>query len=156
MLFLLPSLVSRNQDTKVSCFEEAGCLNHCCGAGSVGSKCFWVSWIRIRIHKSKVRFRILYQQAKIVRKSLIPTGTVLLLLFDFLSLKNDVNVPLKSNMQKHYFSNLFFGSILKVSDENSRIRIRIRIRIGIWIHLSEPWIRGSGSIPKCHGSATLV
>jgi hypothetical protein len=32
-----------------------------------------------------------YHQAKIVRKTLIPT--VLLLLLDFLSLKNDVNVP---------------------------------------------------------------
>jgi hypothetical protein len=32
-----------------------------------------------------------YHQTKIVRKTLIPT--VLLLLFDFLSLKNDVNVP---------------------------------------------------------------
>jgi hypothetical protein len=38
-------------------------------------------------------------------------------------------------------------SILKVTDEKSRIRIRIR--------LSEVRIRGSGSVPKCHGSATL-
>jgi hypothetical protein len=36
-----------------------------------------------------------YHHAKIVRKTWIPT--VLLLLFDFLSLKNDVNVPSKSN-----------------------------------------------------------
>jgi hypothetical protein len=35
---------------------------------------------------------------------------------------------------------------LKGNDENSRIRI----------HLSEAWIRGSGSTPKCHGSATLL
>jgi hypothetical protein len=39
-------------------------------------------------------------QAKIVRKTLIPT--VLLLLFDFLSLKNDVNVPSESNMKKNF------------------------------------------------------
>jgi hypothetical protein len=32
---------------------------------------------------------------------LIPT--VLLILFDFLSLKNDVNVPSKSNKQKNFF-----------------------------------------------------
>jgi hypothetical protein len=38
-----------------------------------------------------------YHQAKIVRKTLIPTG--LWLLFEFLSLKNDVNVPSKSNKQ---------------------------------------------------------
>jgi hypothetical protein len=36
-----------------------------------------------------------YHNGKIVRKTLI--STVLLLLFDFLSLKNDVNVPSKVN-----------------------------------------------------------
>ncbi len=41
---------------------------------------------------------ILLSSRKIVRKTLILT--VLRLLFDFLSLKNDVNVPSKSNMQK--------------------------------------------------------
>jgi hypothetical protein len=29
-------------------------------------------------------------------------------------------------------------------------------RIQILIHLSEARIRGSGSVPKCHGSATLT
>jgi hypothetical protein len=57
-----------------------------------------------------------YLQAKIVRKTLIPT--VLCLLYDFLYMKKYVNVPSKSNMQK----NIFF---LKVTDEKSRIRIRI-------------------------------
>jgi hypothetical protein len=37
---------------------------------------------------------------------------------------------------------------LKVNEENSRIQIRV--------HLPEAWIRGSGSVPKCHRSATLV
>jgi hypothetical protein len=45
---------------------------------------------------------------------------------------------------------LFVGNL-------SRIRIRIQIRIRI--HWSEAWIResrsGSGSTPKCHGSAIL-
>jgi hypothetical protein len=41
-----------------------------------------------------------YHQAKIERKTLIPT--VLRLPFDFLSLKNDVNVPSKSNKQKNF------------------------------------------------------
>jgi hypothetical protein len=36
--------------------------------------------------------------------------------------------------------------IWKVTDENSRIRIRI--------HESEAWTRGSGSVQKCHGTAT--
>jgi hypothetical protein len=42
-----------------------------------------------------------YHQAKIGRKPLITT--VLCLLFDFLSLKNDVNVPSRSNRQKLFF-----------------------------------------------------
>ncbi len=69
-----------------------------------------------------------YHQAKIVRKTLIPC--VLCLLYDFLSLKNDVNVPSKSNKQTD-----FFVDILKIFDENGRIRIRI------WIHQSEVRIR---------------
>jgi hypothetical protein len=67
------------------------------------------------------------------------------------SVKNYVNVPLKSNEQKNFFLNKFFVGVLKVSDENSRIRIRIRIRI----HWSEARIRGSGSTPKCYEIATL-
>ena len=45
-----------------------------------------------------VRSGSFYYQAKIVRKTLIPT--VLWLIFDFLSLKNYVNVPSKRNKQK--------------------------------------------------------
>jgi hypothetical protein len=44
-------------------------------------------------------FGSFYHQAKIVRKTLIPN--VLWLIYDFLSLKNDVNVPSKSNKQKN-------------------------------------------------------
>ncbi len=40
------------------------------------------------------KFGSFYHQAKIVRKTLIPT--VLFLLCDFLSVKNDVNIPSKS------------------------------------------------------------
>jgi hypothetical protein len=39
-----------------------------------------------------------YHHGKIVRKTLIPT--IFVTLFDFLSLKNDVNVASKSNKQK--------------------------------------------------------
>ncbi len=60
-------------------------------------------------------------QAKIVRKPMIPT--VLWLLYDFLSLKNDVNVKVISTLK-----NNFFVAILKVT-ENSRIRSLIRILI---------------------------
>ncbi len=49
-------------------------------------------------------------------------------------------------MQKNFFFK--FVGILKGNGENRRIRI----------HLSEAWIRGSGSesTPKCHGSAILI
>jgi hypothetical protein len=52
------------------------------------------------------------------------------------------------NMQKNFLQKLFFVGVLKVNDENSRILIQI--------HLSEAWIPGSGSTPKCHGSVTLL
>ncbi len=65
-----------------------------------------------------------YHKAKIVRKTLIPA--VLLLLYDYLSLKSDVNVPAKSNNKKLSTKNCV--AVLNVTDENSRIRCRIRIR----------------------------
>ncbi len=40
----------------------------------------------------------------------------------------------------------FFVGILKVNDENSSIRIQD----------PDPLVRGSGSVPKCHGYATLI
>jgi ssDNA-binding Zn-finger/Zn-ribbon topoisomerase 1 len=72
-------------------------------------------------------------QAKIVKKTLI--STILWLIYDFSSLKNDVNVP------------VFW--------------IRIWIRIRIFLSIPGPYgsavrILASGSVPKCHGSATLV
>jgi hypothetical protein len=80
-----------------------------------------------------------YHQAKIVRKSLI--STALWLLYDFLLLKNDVNVVAKKRRKKS-----FLVAILKVTEDNSRIQIR----------LSEVRICESGSVPKCHGSTTLL
>jgi hypothetical protein len=44
-------------------------------------------------------------------------------LFDFLSLKNDVNVLQKVISRKNSVKKLFFAGILKVNDENNRIRI---------------------------------
>jgi hypothetical protein len=61
-------------------------------------------------------------------------------LFVFLTLKNDVNVPSKSNKQKKLCYKLFFAGILKVNDESSRIRIQ------------DPG-SGSGSTSQRHGSA---
>ncbi len=104
---------------------------------------------QVRIHKLEVWIRILLSSCKNSMKNF--DSLYFVTLFDFLSLKNYVNVPSKSNKQKNFYKNQFFVDILKVNDKNSRIRIRI--------HQLEAWIRGSrsgsGSTPKCHGSATL-
>jgi hypothetical protein len=87
-------------------------LYQCCGSGSksgsgsTGSTCFWAS--RIRIHYSEVwtrirlwiwiRIRILLSSCKNSKKNL--DSYYFVTLFDFLSLKNDVNVASKSNKQK--------------------------------------------------------
>ncbi len=52
---------------------------------------------------------------------MIPTD--LWLSLNFLSLKNYLNVPSKSNKQKNFFLNSFFVGVLKVNDEYSSIRI---------------------------------
>jgi hypothetical protein len=67
-----------------------------------------------------------HHQPEMVRKPLI--STVLLLLYDFLSVKNSVNVPLEGQQRKD-------------QDPDS---------------LSEVRILGSGSVPKCHGSGAQV
>ncbi len=68
--------------------------------------------------------------------------------------ENDVNVASKSNRQKKIVLKICFllaswRSMTKTAGSGSRIRIRI--------HWSEAWIHGSGSgsTPKCHGSATM-
>jgi hypothetical protein len=77
--------------------------------------------IRIRIYKSEVWIRILLSSCKNSKKNL--DSCYFVILFDFLSLKKDVNVPSKSNKLKK--KNYFSVGILKVYDENSRIRNRI-------------------------------
>ncbi len=70
----------------------------CCGSGSesVGSVCFWLpgsgSGSISQRYGPGSGSGSLYHQAKIVKKTLIPTA--LWLLFDFLSLKNDDPDPL--------------------------------------------------------------
>ncbi len=78
-------------------------------------------WIRIgRIHVfgppgSESGSESFCHHAKIVRKTLIPT--VSRLLFDFLSLKNDVNVPSKSNKQKNFL--MSWRSLTKIAGSGS-------------------------------------
>ncbi len=94
--------------------------------------------------------RILPSTNKNSKNTLI--STILWLLFGFLfmkTVKTDVNVPSKSNKQKKLLKT-FFVDILSATDEKSKIRIRSRIRI----RKSVERIRGSGSVPKYHGSTT--
>ncbi len=88
-----------------------------------------------------------YHQAKIVRKTLI--STVLWLLFDFLSLENDVNVPSKSTVpvisRKTFFYLVFVASwrsMTKIADPDPLVRA-IDPRIRIWIHTKMSWIRNT-------------
>ncbi len=108
--------------------------NPCCGSRS---GCFLASWIRIRY--SEVLIRILLSSSKTVRKTLIPTDLWLLFIFD---------AWCKCTFKKQEAKKWFFGGVFKVNDKNSRILSRR-------IHWSEARIRLSGSVPKCHGSATL-
>ncbi len=82
-------------------------------------------------------------QAKKFRKTLI--FSILWLLYDFLSLKNDKYVSSKCKKAKK-FENLFFVCISKATGEKSRI----------WIRKLVVRIRGTGFVPKCHGSSTLT
>jgi hypothetical protein len=93
--------------------------------------------------------RILLSSCKNSKKNLDSFYFVTL---DFLSLKNDGNVPSKSTVisRKNCVKNNFFAGMLKVNDENSRIRIQDpdplvrsmdpRIRI----HPKMSWIRNTG------------
>jgi hypothetical protein len=116
--------------------------NQCCG--SVRSVCFWAFWIRIRI---------LYHQANIVRNPLIPT--VMLLFFDFLSLKNDVNVPSKSNKQKNFYPEPNPDPLVRGMDP----RIRIHTKMS-WIrntdqHIPVSSVRLELDAALCAGVALL-
>ncbi len=46
-------------------------------------------------------------------------STILWLLFDFLSVKADVNAPSENNKQKTFTKNLYFVGILSATDEES-------------------------------------
>ncbi len=85
----------------ITCFNQCSGSGSTCGSGSVGSICFWVYWIRIRTRNLfariwiRLRIQTLLSTSKKGKQTLI--STVLWLLYDFLSLNSDVNVPSKRN-----------------------------------------------------------
>jgi hypothetical protein len=74
---------------------------------------------RFRFHNT---VRILLSSCKIIKKNL--DSCYFVTLFDFLSLKNYVNIASKSISRKNCVKKLVFVGILKVNDENSRIRMQ--------------------------------
>ncbi len=69
-----------------------------CGSGTV---CFWASWIRIRI----ITHRGMEPEPSNIRQKWKKTldSYCFVTFLGFLSLKNDENVPTKSNKQKYFF-----------------------------------------------------
>jgi hypothetical protein len=65
-------------------------------SGSTGTTCFWVSRIRTHLSEVWIRIRILLSSYKNSKKNL--DSYYFVTLSDFLSLKNDVNVPSKSTV----------------------------------------------------------
>jgi hypothetical protein len=108
------------------------CSVQSCGSGSVW---FWASWIRIRHYF--VRIQILSTR-KQVRKTLV--STILWLHFYFLSLRFDINVPLKKQLAaKKLFLQTCQSMTKKAGSESWSISrcTDPRIRIGtkmLWIH----------------------
>ncbi len=105
-----------------------------------------------------------YHQAKLVRKPLI--STVLWLLLNFLSLKNDVNVLSKSNEQKNFLFKLVFcwclwKSMTEIAGSGSAsgsgsISQSMDPRIRIRIHTKMSRIRNTGLIARQWWPCALV
>ncbi len=113
--------------------------SQCCG-----SVCFWASRIWLRYYS--VRIRILPSTIKKSKKK-----PWFLLFCDFLLTfvyENWCKCAFKSTKEKNLEIKLFFVGILSATDEKSRIRIRKSV-----VRIRGP---GFGSVPKCHGSTTLL
>ncbi len=123
--------------------------------------CIVVLRIRIQIRRIRMFLGLLgpdpdpsitIHQAEILRKTLI--STALRLLFDFLSLKNDVLVPSKSNMQKNFLTKISFLLASWRSQDPSphpdpEPLVRgMDPRIQIRIHTKMSWIRNTAALVR--------
>ena len=97
---------------------------------------FWIPWVRMflglldwdpdplvrgmDLHPDPggQRIRVFLSSSQNSKKNL-DSYTVLLLLMDFISLKNDVNVPAKSNNEKTFFKISFLLSLTKIGGSGS-------------------------------------
>ncbi len=125
-----------NPRNLITCLTLRISQNQCCGSGP-GSVCIWASGSASGSvsHKYGSGSGSFHNQANIVRKTLI--FAVLWLLYDFFP------VFRPASGSRSVGSICFWAS-----------------RIRIWIRQTEVRIRGSGSasgsVPKCHGSTTLL
>jgi hypothetical protein len=109
----------------------------------------WTGGLPIRCGGSRfVRLDLPDPDPLIIKQKNTLISILLWLLYDFLSLKNDVNVFYKKR-KKNQEKIIFKKNILKVTDGKSRIRIGIRISKSV------VRIPGSGSVSKCYGFTTL-
>jgi hypothetical protein len=93
--------------TRVSILNSPHSIsNQCCASGSVGSVPMFLGLPDQDPLSSFLRIRIFPSTSKKERKTLIPT--ILRLLFNFLSMKTDVNVYSKSNKKKKTSEKTYF------------------------------------------------
>jgi hypothetical protein len=121
----------RNVFSHDAAFEPAvtGALKQCCGSGSesgsTGSTCFWACRIRILLW---IWIRILLSSCENSKK--YRDSYYFVTLFDFLSLKNDVNVASKSKKQKKLCQKICFllaswRSVTKIAGSGSEVTYRV-------------------------------
>ncbi len=139
----------REEQEQKQCTRMLFTCRQCCRSGSTGSTCFWASWIRIRMHKSEVWIRIrlwiriLLSPSKIIKNNL--DSFCFVTPFWLFIFESDLNVPSKNNKLKYFILKISFllalwRSMTKIAGSGS---------------ISQRSGSGSGSTPKCHGSATL-
>ncbi len=123
-LIYFTTLFFKTDRTEQTNNRQEGSIRLCCGSG-----CFWTS--QIWIHKFSKRYGSgfdsgpFYHQAKIVRKTLIPTA--LWFLYKIFIFENWCKCSFKKlRGKKSLKKKICHCPILKVTNKNSRIRIRIR------------------------------
>ncbi len=126
----------------------------CCGSGSVGSVCFWSSWIRILLPSNKNSKKNLDSYCFVIS-------------FWLLSSKNAVNVPSKTNKQNNWSKKISFllaswRFMTKIEGSGSRSGSLVRgmdPQIRIRIHTKMSWICNTAWIPVSYilfSSATYI
>jgi hypothetical protein len=119
------------------------CSYQCFGSGSVGSISSWATGIRIRVRGTDLDSDL--DTSIICSKNKLLISAVLWLLYDFLSVKNDVNVALKKETSKTFCWHLE-GHWWKEHDPERGPDPLVRgTDLRIWIRSKMSRIRNTGS-----------